>query len=589
MISSQQLGRYQIESHLGSGAYADVYKALDTALDRVVALKVLKPALMADEDAFSRFLQEAKTLANLMHPHIAWVWDLGEADGRYFLAMRYVDGPSLDKYLAQNGKLSWDDSYRITQEIAAALQMAHDKGIVHRDVKPQNILISATEGAVLTDFGLVKAMESSGMSTRTGAIIGTPQYIPPEVWQGETGGPPADLYALACVIVEMLTGQVVFEAPTPPAVMLKHFQPLELPEKWPAEIPNQFVEMVQTALQQDPGSRQESVKTFVFQIDSAIAQKEAQSLQAEQQARQEAEEKSRQAELDRVAREAAEKARQETEERLRLEQEKNNLTSKDEHTYQAQEENVSKEVPEILIKPSNQENPAGIAWVEIPAGEFMFGKEKQKRKLENPFLIGKYPVTNHQYKKFIDGNSKYPVPEHWDEENRCYPVGKDNHPVVYVSWYDVEKFCEWAKCGLPSEEEWEKAARCSDGRIFPWGNEWIDGMYCNSYESGINDTTPVDKFSGGKSPYGVWDMSGNVWEWTSTLKFGTGIFQNNLIRVSHNPIMGITSGNNAVEFVQKGGAYYNLNGGVRASFKLGNPGTLRNKYHGFRVARDTKK
>ena len=110
MTDNNSLGRYQIETHLGSGAYADVYKALDTVLDRVVALKVLKPALMADEDAFVRFQQEAKAQANLMHPHIAWVWDLGEAEGRYFLAMRYVDGPSLDQYLTEHSPLPWDES-----------------------------------------------------------------------------------------------------------------------------------------------------------------------------------------------------------------------------------------------------------------------------------------------------------------------------------------------------------------------------------------------------------------------------------------------------------------------------------------------
>ena len=232
MPEIHELGRYRIESYLGSGAHADVYKAVDTLLDRIVALKVLKPALLADEQAFGRFLQEAKSAADLVHPHIAWVWDLGQADGRYYIAMRFIDGISLAQMLKQKGALDWDAALLITGQVAEALEFAHQKGLVHRDVKPQNILISEKDGAVLSDFGLVKAMQAGGLSTVSGAILGTPQYIPPEVWMGEPVGPAGDQYALACVFVEMLTGKALFNAPTPPAVMKRHFDPPSLPADW---------------------------------------------------------------------------------------------------------------------------------------------------------------------------------------------------------------------------------------------------------------------------------------------------------------------------------------------------------------------
>jgi len=127
--------------------------------------------------------------ANLFHPNIATVLDMGEADGRYFIAMRYVDGPSLDNFLAANGPLTWAQALGVTSQIGKALDFAHQNGLVHRDVKPQNIIVSANEGAVLTDFGLVRAIASSGMTT-TGSMLGTPAYMAPEIWEGEEAAPP---------------------------------------------------------------------------------------------------------------------------------------------------------------------------------------------------------------------------------------------------------------------------------------------------------------------------------------------------------------------------------------------------------------
>lgn len=258
-----QLGRYKIETHLGSGAYADVYRAIDTALNRTVALKVLKAAYIADQEAFLRFVQEAQVAAALFHPHIATVLDIGQAEGYHFLAMRFVDGASLDRLIQQRGPLPWAVTWQIIEQIGSALQFAHSKGLVHRDIKPQNIILSDSEGAVLTDFGLVKALMSSGMQTRSGTMIGTPQYMAPEIWRGQPAVPATDQYALACVLVELLTGTAVFEAPTPPAVMLKHFQPLEFPSSWLAGTPDSLEPALRKALNQEAGDRFESISAFV--------------------------------------------------------------------------------------------------------------------------------------------------------------------------------------------------------------------------------------------------------------------------------------------------------------------------------------
>ncbi|MBI5650689.1 MAG: twin-arginine translocase TatA/TatE family subunit [Chloroflexi bacterium] len=177
----------------------------------------------------------------------------------------------------------------------------------------------------------------------------------------------------------------------------------------------------------------------------------------------------------------------------------------------------------------------GKKMILIPAGEFLrgtsdadilemnlrfgwdtksFEDEKPQRKIDlDAYYISETPVTNEDYKKFVDATG-YKVPDHWDKNWRTFPTGKDNHPVVNVTWDDANAYARWAGCRLPTEAEWEKAARGTDGRRYPWGNEF-DATRCNSYESEIGDTTPVGEYSlrGGNSPYGIKDMAGNVWEW----------------------------------------------------------------------------
>ena len=165
--------------------------------------------------------------------------------------------------------------------------------------------------------------------------------------------------------------------------------------------------------------------------------------------------------------------------------------------------------------PITSQNPAGIDWVDIPAGEFLFGVKMKKRSISDSFRIGKFPITNAQYKKFIDANPKYKVPRSWNKRKRNFQENKANHPVVNINWHDAQAFCEWANCRLPKEDEWEKAARGTDGRIFPWG-EKIEKSTCENLVQELNqEITSVDKFPNNASPYGVMDLCGNVWEWVT--------------------------------------------------------------------------
>ncbi|MEK6221509.1 MAG: SUMF1/EgtB/PvdO family nonheme iron enzyme, partial [Chloroflexota bacterium] len=209
----------------------------------------------------------------------------------------------------------------------------------------------------------------------------------------------------------------------------------------------------------------------------------------------------------------------------------------------------------LLIGP---DTPAEIEWVHIPAGKFIVGSNEEGA-IEQPYFIGKYPVTNSQYKKFVDAVPEQAVPHMWDPLTKEYPIGKGSHPATYVSWYDAESFCKWNGGRLPTELEWEKAARGETGLMFPWGNDWEDGKYANTIEIKNRDTTPVDQYPAGASPYGVMDLSGNVWEWTNDWFDERMNFR-----------------------VLKGGSWNNYSSGVRANGRYDlSPGEAFS-YYGFR-------
>jgi serine/threonine protein kinase len=261
-MSQLTLGKYELLDLLGEGATSEVYRARDKALGREVALKVLKPSLVADGSAFERFVKEAQAASGLFHPNIATVLDMDTADGRYFIAMRYFPGQSLDKIL-KSGPLSWPDTARLARQIGAALDYAHGQGFLHRDVKPGNILRAEDGNFILTDFGLTRAMAGSGLTSHTGVVLGTPAYIAPEIWNGQPATPATDQYALACVLCESLTGQTLFAGDTPAAVMTRHvLKGPELPAAWPEGVPAGVTDVLRRALAQNPAERYPNMNAF---------------------------------------------------------------------------------------------------------------------------------------------------------------------------------------------------------------------------------------------------------------------------------------------------------------------------------------
>ncbi len=261
------LGKYKLQKELGKGGFGTVYLATDS-IERKVAVKVLKPGFADDADVIARFKREALAAGSLFHPHIATILDLDEADGRIFLVMRYIEGKSLDVILKERQKLPLDEVIPIMQQVGEGLQFAHEKGFIHRDIKPANIIISPTDGAVLTDFGLVRSASTSGMST-TGVLLGTPAYIAPEIWRGKPATPASDIYSMGCIFYEMLTGKILFEGETPVDIMTKHV--LDGP-RLDEDLPLNLNQILQKMLAMNPQERSQDISKIINELRSKLEQ-----------------------------------------------------------------------------------------------------------------------------------------------------------------------------------------------------------------------------------------------------------------------------------------------------------------------------
>jgi serine/threonine-protein kinase len=265
---------YRIEGMLDRGGMGVVYKAADVDLDRTVALKIIAPEHTQNPDAVTRFKAEARLAASIEHPNIVPIHRGGEFNGVLYLAMRFVPGTNL-RHVIDQGQLELDRIQRITACVAGALDAAHERGLVHRDVKPANILLSGEgdhEHVYLTDFGLTKRLGSAGSLTRTGAWVGTPDYVAPEQIQAGPVDGRADIYSLGCVLYEMLTGSVAYPKDNDMAKLWAHVQdPPPAPSLKRPGLPKAFDDVVARATAKNPDERYSKASDLVTALNHAIA------------------------------------------------------------------------------------------------------------------------------------------------------------------------------------------------------------------------------------------------------------------------------------------------------------------------------
>jgi serine/threonine protein kinase len=274
LVPGEQLAGYQIQEQIGRGGMAVVYRALDLRLGRVVALKVLAPQLGEDEAFRQRFIRESRALAGVDHPHIIPVFEAGEEGGVLFIAMRFVEHGDVRRLLDTEGRLSPSRTSAITVQVASALDTAHMHGLVHRDVKPGNMLLALTSNdadhVYLSDFGLSKHSVTSSTLTSTGQFLGTLDYVSPEQIQGHPVDGRADQYALACTVVEMLTGAPPFRRDDSMAIMWAQLEsePPRVTQRRP-ELPAAVDEVIAAAMAKSPASRYPTCRDFALALKAA--------------------------------------------------------------------------------------------------------------------------------------------------------------------------------------------------------------------------------------------------------------------------------------------------------------------------------
>ncbi|MGZ6642270.1 MAG: protein kinase domain-containing protein [Solirubrobacteraceae bacterium] len=273
-------GRYRLDAQVGAGGMSTVYRAFDTVLERQVAIKLMHREIASDSDQLERFRREARAVAQLNHPHVVGVIDAGEDENMPYIVFEYIEGVTLKEHIRRAGRVPIGESVAYAIEIARALGAAHERRIVHRDVKPQNVLIDEEGAARVTDFGIARTLTEEGL-TADGRVLGTTDYVSPEQALGQAVGPPSDLYSLGVVLFEMLTGDVPFHGENQVAVAMKHVRD-EVPDvqlRRP-EVSSALAAVVDKATAKDVDGRYADSRALIDDLEDVLAIETARSGQA---------------------------------------------------------------------------------------------------------------------------------------------------------------------------------------------------------------------------------------------------------------------------------------------------------------------
>jgi formylglycine-generating enzyme required for sulfatase activity len=603
-----RIGHYEVLQVLGRGGFGIVFRAFDDVLQRVVALKVLAPAMAATSPARKRFLREAQSSAQVRHDNVVQVHAVGEQP-LPFLVMEFIPGETLQQRLDRTGPLEAPEIVRLGRQVAEGLAAAHATGLIHRDIKPGNVLIESGHQRVkVTDFGLARAADDASLS-QSGVLAGTPMYMAPEQARGEKIDHRADLFSLGSVLYVMATGRPPFRAATTYAVLKRVVEddPRPIREVIP-EVPQWLCDIIARLHAKKPEDRFQSARD----VAEVLADCEAR-LKANAKIEDFSRVPRRKPAAGRFGRWKWVAAATLAFLVLALvmaevagvthwlwypQPTPNPPTNGDGGLAQG-------ERPEDKWPPADFTNTLGMRFMRIPAGKFTMGSSQEeidhfvgmledegyKRMLQaegpeheveitQPFLLGATEVTVGQFRQFIEANPKYKA-----ADRRWRSPGfdqTDDHPVVWVSWHNAVDFCNWLsekegrEYRLPTEAEWEYSCRAGKPPTrYCYGDDdaQLDEYAWYDINSG-GRTHPV----GQKKPndWGLYDMHGNAWEWCQDL-YDPNYYKNSDVKDPKGP-----PGDRGVA-VQRGGSWDYGSMVCRSAFRSFCGRTEINKHRGFRV------
>jgi formylglycine-generating enzyme required for sulfatase activity/predicted Ser/Thr protein kinase len=650
----KKIGKYTISAEIGKGGMGVLYRAQDPFIGRTVAIKTIRMDVLQQttgkEEALKRFLREAQSVGNLSHPNIVTIYDVGEDEGLIYIAMEFIDGHSLEDLLKQNKRFSLDEIVQLFSQIGAALDYAHQKGIVHRDIKPANILVDENHKVTLVDFGIARTASST--MTQTGMFMGTPRYMSPEQISGKKVDNRSDIFSLGAILYELLTQCNPFEGESITTVIYKIMHAELRPvSDFNKQLPQGIDGVVKKALARDADARYRTCRELLDDLKKySLAKGKADTIKESHGKGQETQlldglettgaplpprnRKSLFAVLLTMiavigvimgiillgGRKGAEPTAgggygvAPSDASGRADPVEENKTASvpgagPKNTVlpsTVQPPAIKNKQPAVVVQ-APAEKPGGepaaavsarnakgfveqvffnrTVMVHIPAGDFTIGSPRGQGDDDehpahevyiNDFWLGKHEVTFEQYDLFCrETGHSFPGDEGW---------GRGDRPVINVAWEDAVRYCQWLTMKaarnfrLPSEAEWEKAARAK----YPWGGSAPTNKNVNMKGDGdgFPFSAPVGSFPPGESYYGVLDMAGNVWEWIADW-YGADYFQSSPRRNPRGPAGGSTR-------VVRGGSWKNGPELIRSANRSSELPDRRLNVLGFRVAMDNR-
>jgi len=572
-LVGQTLGQYRILDRIARGATSTVYKAYQEKLDRFVAIKVLSPHFIDEEGFLERFHQEARAVARLDHPNILPVYDFDQIGENIFIVMKYVTTGTLRDLMTS--PMDFNTIQEIGTQVGLALGYAHRQGVVHRDVKPGNILISDNNWALLTDFGLSKLTAISRHLTRSGMGVGTPDYMSPEQAQGRAVDGRSDLYSLGVMLYEMAAGRLPFDADSGLGVVVKHIteEAPPLRELRPDASPA-LEHVIRKAMSKEPVERYVSAEMMVAALVRSINAPSAAPIVSRSQGRAEPIEPETPAKPEATPRVSWAIYRQRIVERSRafwtqLKSKFVALPSERRQALVVSAGTIVLIVALLLLAPTLQPRaivtptatptqaatkvaalpatsapiatlgatpvltptldddivatedaapqpspaPAPAGMVLVRAGTFVMGGVKGKYDVDetpphsvrlDAFFIDAREVTNERFAAFVSASGYQTDAEKVGDETtwrKFNTPDRQRFPVTYVSWNDATRYCAWMGKRLPTEAEWEKAARGTTKNVYPWGDEFNSAI-ANTLETGAGQPVAVGSYLA-VGPYGT--------------------------------------------------------------------------------------